>query len=75
MTDFKEIQMVIDLDRERGIPPRENRTPNQHKVTIRKTAVVNLAAVRGYLDGSTSFNNTVLEAISKISTHTTINQY
>lgn len=73
MTDFKDIKLLIDLDKERGIPPRENRTPNQHRITIRKTNSVNLAAVTGYLDGSTSFNNTVLEAISKMSTHTTIN--
>lgn len=55
----------MDLDQERGIPAREGRTPNTHRVSIRKTNAVNLAAITGYLEGRMQFGNTVLEAISK----------
>lgn len=65
MNDFKtEFRFEIDLDRERGLEPRENRPPNVHRVTIRKAKPINLEAVSGYLDGTTSFDNSVLEAIS-----------
>ena len=67
LTNFKDdLIMVIDLDQERGIPPREGRTPNQHRVVIRKTSVVNLAAIEAYLEGKMSFGTPILEAISKV---------
>lgn len=69
LTNFKEdLNLLIDLDQERGIPPREGRTPNQHRVVIRKTSVVNLAALEAYLDGKMSFGSPILEAISKFNT-------
>ncbi|MCJ1470295.1 hypothetical protein MMC07_008940 [Pseudocyphellaria aurata] len=65
MTDFKnEISLVVDLDQERAFTPRPGRQPNEHRVSIRKTNAVNLAALQGYLDGRMQFNNTVLEAIT-----------
>lgn len=68
MTDFKnEIRLQIDLDRERGIPPREGRAANVHRVTIRKAKIVNLNVLEAYLAGKMDFDNSVLEAISKLS--------
>lgn len=55
----------MDLDQERGVVAREGRTPNTHRVSIRKTSAVNLAAISGYLEGKMQFGNTVLEAISE----------
>lgn len=66
MKEFKDdLRIVVDLDQERNIAPREGRTPNQHRVVIRKTSVVNLAALEAYLEGKMSFGTPVLEAISK----------
>ena len=59
-----EINVQIDLDAEKGQPAREGRS-NRHRVVIRKTNIVNLAAVKAYLDGKMSFDNSVLEGISK----------
>lgn len=76
MIDFKQdINLLVDLDEERNIVVKPDRTPNQHRVTIRKTNTVNLAAIAGYLEGRTAFNNTVLEAISEISTDAPVNVY
>ena len=66
MTDFEPITLIIDLDQERGIVPRVGRTPNQHRVMIRKTSVVNLYAITAYLAGESSFDTPVLEAISEM---------
>lgn len=59
------MRFIVDLDQERGIAAREGRTPNTHRVAIRKTNAVNLAAITGYLEGKMQFGNAVLEAISK----------
>ncbi len=65
MKDFKEeLRCIVDLDQERNLPPRENRPPNTHRVMIRKTSAVNLAAVSAYLEGKMQFGNSVLEAIN-----------
>ena len=67
MTDFKnELRLQIDLDKERGIPPREGKAPNVHRVTIRKAKIVNLNVLEAYLAGKMDFDNSVLEAISKL---------
>lgn len=67
MSDLKnEIRLQIDLDRERGLPAREGRAPNVHRVTIRKAKVVNLSVLEAYLAGQMDFDNSVLEAISKL---------
>lgn len=75
MLDFKtDITLVVDLDKERGIQPKEGRTPNQHRVVIRKTNAVNLHALTAYLQGQTTFDNTILEAISEMITQVMVNQ-
>lgn len=76
MTDFKQdIIEVVDLDKERNIELKPGRTPNQHRVVIRKTSAVNLAALTAYLEGKMQFGTTVLEAISELSAHATVNHY
>lgn len=67
MSNLGEIKLVVDLDAERGIPAREGRTPNIHHVVIRNSKPVDLSAIDHYLGGQMSFDNTVLEAISKVS--------
>ena len=59
-----EINMEIDLDAEKGQQSREGRT-NRHRVMIRKTGAVNMAALKGYIEGQMVFDNSILEAISK----------
>ena len=57
----------VDLDQERGIPPRKDR-PNIHTVKIRaaaKNKYINLSNVREYLEGKTQFGPEIYEAISK----------
>lgn len=66
MKEFKdELRFIVDLDQERGVTAKEGRPPNSHRVCIRKTSAVNLAAITGYLEGKMQFGNTVLEAISE----------
>lgn len=66
LKEFKdELRFTVDLDKERNIVVKEGRTPNTHRVSIRKTSAVNLAAITGYLEGKMQFGNTVLEAISE----------
>jgi hypothetical protein len=59
-----EMSFKVDLDNERGRPARPS-APNIHHVSIRKTGAVNLAALEAYLKGTMSFDNSILEAISK----------
>ena len=61
-----EIRLVVDLDSERGITPKEGRTPNIHHVVIRNSKPLDLSVIDHYLGGKMSFDNTVLEAISKL---------
>ena len=46
--------------------PREGRE-NVHRVVIRKTNNVNLAALKAYQAGQLSFDTSVLQAISELS--------
>ena len=59
-----DLSFVVDLDNERGRTARAS-APNTHHVSIRKTGTVNLSALESYLKGTMSFDNSVLEAISK----------
>lgn len=60
-------QHTIDLDQEKGIPPRAGNTrSNSHKVQIRPAATVNLAAIEAYLQGKISMDNSVLQAIGML---------
>lgn len=59
-------QFIVDLDAEKGQTPRENRE-NKHRVAIKFAKKVQLATVRGYLEGKIDFDNGILEGISKAS--------
>jgi hypothetical protein len=61
----KSATLTVDLDAEAGVAPREGRD-NKHRVQIRKTTDVPLAAVRAYLDGTMSFDTAVLQGISEL---------
>lgn len=61
-----ENSFVVDLDAEKGQTSREGRD-NKHRVVIRFAKKVQLASVRGYLEGKIDFDNGILEGISKIS--------
>lgn len=56
---------MIDLDKERGVVPHEKRPPNQHRVSIKKTSVINLDAIRAYLNEDQNYGPQVQEAISE----------
>ncbi|KAI9771459.1 MAG: hypothetical protein M1840_002079 [Geoglossum simile] len=58
-----EVVIWVDLDREEGITPREGRE-NRFRVVIRKTGVVDLSAIREYLDGNLQFDPTILQGIN-----------
>lgn len=76
MTEFKEeINIVVDLDRERNIEPKPGRTPNQHRAVIRHSCTVNLAALAAYVEGRMAFDKTVLESISEMNAHVAVNHY
>lgn len=56
---------MIDLDKERGVVPRDDRPPNQHRVLIKKTSVINLDSIRAYLNEDQNYGPQVQEAISE----------
>lgn len=55
---------MIDLDKERGVVPRDDRPLNQHRVLVKKTSVVNLDAIPAYLNEDQNYGPQVQEAIS-----------
>jgi len=57
------LSQMVDLDAERGIPPREGHT-NSHRVRIRKTGSINLQVLQSYLNGTYAFDIHILEAIN-----------
>ena len=76
MTEFKnEINIVVDLDKERNIEPKPGRAPNQHRAVIRHSSTVNLAALAAYVEGRMAFDKTVLESIGEMNAHVTVNQH
>lgn len=56
---------MIDLDKERGVVPRDDRPVNQHRVLIKKTSAINLDAIRAYLSEDKPYGPQVQEAISE----------
>lgn len=62
---------MVDLDAEKGRTPRTDGKAddrdNKHRVVIKFAKKVQLATVRGYLDGQIDFDNGILEGISKTS--------
>ena len=55
--------MIVDLDAEQGIQPRENHE-NKHRVHIKKAGLVNMQSIQSYLNRQCDFNNHVLMAIN-----------
>ena len=68
-----ELSFTVDLDQEKGIAPRPGRS-NLHRVTIRRTKKLDLGLIDAYLQGKMSFDNSVLEGISKRATHNSVIQ-
>lgn len=58
-----ELNIVVDLDAEEGRQARPGRE-NKHRVIIRQTTKVPLAAIGAYLKGTIAFDNSVLQAIN-----------
>lgn len=56
--------MILDMDKEKGKPPREGRS-NTVVVHIRRTKDIDLSIISAYLAKKTDFNNSVLEAVSE----------
>ena len=63
LVKIKPVNMIVDLDAERGIPPREGRS-NNHRVQISPTATVRLDTLNDYLEGKCDYDNNVMVAIS-----------
>ena len=59
----RDMSMMVDLDAERGITPREGHS-NSHRVKIRRTSKINLQVLESYLSGKYQFDTVVLEAIN-----------
>ena len=57
---------MIDLDAEKGRKPREGHPPDQVKIIIRPSKVVRMAVIDAYLKNSMPWDNSILEAISKL---------
>ncbi|MCJ1471702.1 hypothetical protein MMC13_000342, partial [Lambiella insularis] len=59
---FPARQYTVDLDEERGIQTKPGRS-NSHKVQIRPSTMINIAALQSYINGKMSMDNAVLQAI------------
>jgi len=57
---------MVDLDAEKGRQPRQGQAPDQVKVIIRPSKVVRMAVIEAYLNKSMPWDNSILEAISKL---------
>ena len=62
---FPPKQITVDLDEEKGIKPREGRL-NRHKVQIRHSIVVNMAALHAWFSGKMAFDKSVLQAVGRL---------
>lgn len=64
MTNYRDgLNVEVDLDNEQGRPA--GNTPNRFRLVVRPTKTVNLAVLKGWLDGTISMQESVLEALSK----------
>ena len=63
-----ENRFIVDLDEEKGQTPKEGRD-NKHRVAINFAKKVQLATVRGYLEGKIDFDKGILEGISEASSY------
>ncbi|RKF63291.1 Protein argonaute [Erysiphe neolycopersici] len=59
-----ELRLTVDLDNEKGRPPRPGKLPDTCYVVIRRVKSIRMAVIRGYLQKQIPFDNTILEAIS-----------
>ena len=62
--NVKEIRVTIDLDADKGKTRRPDGPKNQWLLLIKPTGTIRLAALRGYLKGQSSWDNSVLECMS-----------
>ena len=62
MKEIPNRQFTVDLDEEQGTLARPGRS-NSHKVQIRPSTKINLAAIQEYLNGKMTMDNSVLQAI------------
>jgi len=66
MTNYRDgLNVEVDLDSEQGRPA--GKTPNRFRLVVRPTKTVNLAVLKGWLDGTISMQESVLEALSRLS--------
>ena len=64
MNNYRDgLNVEVDLDSEQGCPA--GRTSNRFRLVVRPTKTVNLAVLRAWLQGQTSMQEPVLEALSK----------
>lgn len=64
MNNYRDgLNVEVDLDSEQGRPA--GRTSNRFRLVVRPTKTVNLAVLRAWLQGQTSMQEPVLEALSK----------
>lgn len=62
-----EQRIMVDFDVEKGRRPRtDGSPPDTCYVTIRPTKTIRMAVLGAYLSNQMAFDNTVLEAISKL---------
>lgn len=66
-----ELRLMIDMDEEKGRAPRvDKRTgqlkSNQVMVRIKGVGEIKMAVIDGYLQKKMPFDNSILEAISKL---------
>jgi hypothetical protein len=61
--EVPEQRIMVNLDEEKGRPPRAQ--PDNVYVVIRKSKTIRMAVLSAYLTRQMPFDNSVLEAISK----------
>ncbi|KAF1987595.1 Piwi-domain-containing protein [Aulographum hederae CBS 113979] len=65
LTERPNVNILIDMDEERGRPPRVGRD-NNIRVTLKCTNIVHFDSLTAYLNRQADFDNSCLEAISFI---------
>lgn len=61
----RELRVNIDMDAEKGQAPRPGRD-NHVRVVIKPTGQINMAVISAYLSRTVAFDNSILQAISKL---------
>jgi eukaryotic translation initiation factor 2C len=61
---YDDFSAEVDLDKEEG-RPRSSIEGNKFYIFCRRTRVVNLAVIDAWLHGKQSFDESILEALSK----------